>query len=432
VNKRASLTTQSAAQANYPDVLGMISGGKRLTIDTIQAAVAIQPPSVHAGSPFEVMLVLQNISNGDVDAVLKLLIPEKDAAGQKGRFSTNLTKPIRIGLRGAEVGVVNLPVISTAQAAAGNTHIGVEIQVESKQRGATKIRDANGGGLFSVDDLGEDRQKLINSLQGLVYSNNVAGKSSGNKATLLGSFEILPPTISGLPHELRPNYQTLWTIADHMDEAMLAEKSSPQLAAIQPQLNRSNVFFPLLKALQSYFENAGYRLWAGEAVVIAKLFVMTLEMGVPTGQTGYPRWYAKLARLLTQNPQAASRLDTLVTEQLFYELFYDATMLGFQMLTTVTKQDLGSAEEMNHYATQLVASIRGTGEPLNVLYTYLPLVLAGLIANSRVTMPQEQVRDSINLVATAREKRADEMNDDNKFIFEMADDLIDRALEHFS
>ena len=57
---------------------------------------------------------------------------------------------------------------------------------------------------------------------------------------------------------------------------MLAEKTQAITAAILPQLNRSNVFFPLVKTTQAHFENANFRLWAGEAVMIAKLLTPRL------------------------------------------------------------------------------------------------------------------------------------------------------------
>jgi hypothetical protein len=116
---------------------------------------------------------------------------------------------------------------------------------------------------------------------------------------------------------------------------------------------------------------------------------------------------------------------------LYLELLHDAAMLGFAMLSTVTREQFGSQEEMTAYANGLVASLSNKGDPLDLTHVYIPLVLAGLVANARVVMPQEQVRDTVNLLVKAREKRAAEKNSDNEFVFTMLDDLIDRALEHF-
>src|SRR5262249_38655825 len=123
-------------------------------------------------------------------------------------------------------------------------------------------------------------------------------------------------------------------------------------------------------------------------------------------------------------------LTHLVTESIFPDLIYDAVLLGFTMLTTVTNENFGAPDEMAVYADQVVASLGGKGQEFDLLHVYLPLVLAGLLVNTRVVMPQEQPRDTLNLLATALEKRANEQNQDNKFMFDMANDLIERALEN--
>jgi hypothetical protein len=39
--------------------------------------------------------------------------------------------------------------------------------------------------------------------------------------------------------------------------------------------------------------------------------------------------------------------------------------------------------------------------------------------------------DTVQLLVSALEKRAAEKDDQNQFIFDMAEDLIQRAIEHF-
>src|SRR5262249_44428728 len=186
-----------------------------------------------------------------------------------------------------------------------------------------------------------------------------SGKRGGSKALLVAPFEIQPAALSGLPQALKPGYTTLWTIADSPDEAQLAEKVQPMTSAILPQLRRENVFFALLKTTQTRFDQGGYRLWAGEAVMIAKLLTLVLEMGIQQpgakgagaeagaeGQVNYPRWFVRLCRVLLENPRAASQIEPLVADALYLDLVYDSVLLGFAMLTTVTKQEFGTPGEM--------------------------------------------------------------------------------------
>ncbi|MEP7287531.1 MAG: hypothetical protein ABI947_17370 [Chloroflexota bacterium] len=433
MNRRT--TTEKAVKAvNYPDVLGVITNGKHLNLDVLQIAVATRPAAINAGKPFDALLFLQNASGGDVDAVLRLIVPEADSVGHKGRFSSKFTKPIRIGLRSGEVGCANLPILSTAQTTPGSGYtLQLDVQVESQQRGVPRVRDLSGGTIFDLEDLANERQQAIQGLMGFNYSIETVGKTSATKATFAAPFEILPAAISGLPQDLKPSYISLWTPADHPDDAALAEKAKSFTAVILPQLKRSNVFFPLLKATQLHFEQAGFRLWAGEAIAITKLLTLVLETGIPPTAAGtqpvYPRWFAKLCRLVIRDPQATSQLDRLVSASLYSELITDASVLGFTMLTTITNEQFGTAEEMNAYAKDLVTMLNGKGDPIDLTHAYLPLVLAGIGCNGRIVMPREEESDTVTLIANAYKKRALEMDEGNKFIFDMADILIARAQE---
>lgn len=429
---------------NYPDVLGAITGGQRYTLGVLQMAVATRPGAVNAGKPLDAIVLLQNTVGIEIDAVVRLIIPEKDREGKPKRFATRLVRPIRIGLRPGEVGYANLPFQVTHQAAPGEGYVvEVEVQVEQKGRGqATRVRDANGGMHFAFTDVEEERGPVFESIQGLNYSVETSGAVRsglmGSKATLRAPFTVLPAAIASLPTELRPSYVSLWTDADYKDENWLTSKAKPYTDRLKPQLKRQQVFFPLLQATQHYFEDAGFRLWAGEAVMIAKLLTLVLEMGAPITIGGQehpiqPRWFLKLCQTLIRQPALASveHIGRLVSETIYPELIHDAAELGFTMLGTVTSEQFGSPDKLDVYIESLVDAVRMPGTSLGFSRVYLPLVLAGLVANTRISMPQEKVTDTLQLLVSALEKRAAEKDDQNKFIFDMAEDLIQRATEHF-
>src|SRR5215213_5643798 len=153
MNKRASSTAKAVAKSVvYPDILGAITNGKRLNINVLQVAGATRPPAINAGSPFEAVVLLQNAAATDIDAVIQLILPETDLAGQRGRFSTKMTRPVRIGLRPGEVGFTTLPVMITHQAMPGKDYMfRLEIQVEQKERNNNRVRDENGGTPITID-----------------------------------------------------------------------------------------------------------------------------------------------------------------------------------------------------------------------------------------------------------------------------------------
>ncbi len=428
---------------NYPDVLGAITGGQRYALGALQLAVATRPGAVNAGKALDAIILLQNAVSVEIDAVVRLIIPEKDLEGKPKRFATKLLRPIRIGLRPGEVGYANLPFQVTHQAAPGEGYVAeVEVLVEQKGRGQTaRVRDASGGTHFEFTDVEEERGPVFESIQGLKYSAETSGTARpgvASKATLRAPFTVLPAAVAGLPTELRPSYVSLWTDADYKDETWLTSRAKPLTDKLKPHLRRQHVFFPLLQATQGYFEAAGFRLWAGEAVMIAKLLTLVIEMGAPITIGGrdhpvQPRGCLKLCQVFIREPALASveHIARLVSETLYPELIHDAAELGFTMLGTVTSEQFGSVDKLEAYVESLADAIRASGTSLSLSRVYLPLVLAGLVANARISMPQEKVVDTVNLLESALEKRAAEKDDQNRFIFDMADDLIQRATEHF-
>ncbi|MCC7446169.1 MAG: hypothetical protein IT324_02075 [Anaerolineae bacterium] len=436
MNKRSTSTQSAAKPFNFPDVLGTITEGQRLNMDAVQVAVATRPPHVAAGTTFDAILLVQNTADAEVDVSIRLIIPEMDLAGYRGRLSTRLDKPFRMALRPGEVGYASMPVTVNAQTAPGNAYtLQIEVQAEPKQKGAARVRDLLGGAPLNLLDLPEERQQDVKSLQGLLYSVATVGRIAGNKSTLIAQFEITAPTGTGgsLPHDLGPAYLTLWTTSDYFDEAALIEQARPLIAQLLPKLNRTTLFFPLLRATQPYFEGSQFRLWAGEAIMITKLMILVLEKGIPPATAGtaptYPRWFVRLCRLVVKEPQLVADPARLVTERLYVDLVYDAALLGFSILTNATHEQFGSDEDMASYAMQLVASLHGKGDMLDLTHAYLPLVLGGLVANERITMPQENTRETVLLLAKAREKRFVEQDHSNEFVFDMLDGLMTNALQ---
>lgn len=423
------------APPNFPDVLGAITGGTRLILDALHVAAAVRPAAIEAGKTFEVLVIIQNCLNNDVDAVLRLIVPDADIAGKKNTFSTKILKPVRIGMRPGETGYANLPLIVTHQAKPGDSYkVSVEVTVEHKNRHPQRIRDASGGTPFHWEDINAARLPIFEPLQGLNYSGDSVGRPTGSRATVAAPFKVLPPTIAGLPPDLRPNFVSLWTSVDFKDEVMLSKQAKPALDAILPKLTRHACFIPLLKQVQNSFSEAGYRLWAGEAVMIAKLLTMLLEMGSPvtfgTGEPKTPRWYTALNETAARRPSLVKpdHLEQLLTEILYPALIHDAGMYGFSMLETVVQESFGSSEEIERFLQEVVDSLQKHDPPLDLSRAYLPFVLAGIVANNRITLQGEKANETISLLDTAMRKREDERDDYTQMIFDIAQDLIERAL----
>lgn len=431
MSKRSS--SQIPILRNYPDVLGWYSA-ERQTIDALQVAVAVRPSAVPAGKPVEVIVLLQNMLGGETDALLRLVPPEKDLGGKVGRFSTPLQKVVRVGLRSGEVGYATLPMLVGHQAQAGEYSVQVEVACEPKKHGAERVRSLEHPAKFDIHDIALERRPIFEVIHGLVFAAQAGDKTRTGQ--LVGApFTVQPPTIASLPSEMRPNYVSLWTEADYRDPRYLSAKAGDLVQKMLPLFRRTNVFFPLLKTIQARFDAAGYRLWAGEAVMIAKMLTYTLEMGAPIHMAGqespvFPRWYATLSQTLLDDPDLAvpQAVEMLATRILLPDLIFDSGMVAFSTLSTLTHESFGSDEELEAHLDTLVNALIALNAPLDLTYAWLPLTLGGLVANSSVVMPREDVIETVHLFLNARDKRLDEASEAQNILFEIADDLIERAL----
>jgi hypothetical protein len=417
----------STEELNLPDILGYITGDVRAALDVVQCALAVNPQQTPAGQSCKALLVVQSVADCEVDLRVQLLLPTKDAAGAKGRFFTQSNR-VLLGMHAAEVGVVTLPLsCSPRTAQAIDYRLGVELKVERRGRRPQRVRDHDGGGPFDAADLSDQAAARIEELRRLRYS---AERDRGDR--LVAHFDVIAPTGPSVGLDLAAGWESLWTMRDYVDERVVIEKMHDRADQVLPSLRRNRVLIPLMKTAQECFGNAGYPLHPGEALCVAKLLTLVLESGVSSNpDVPMPRWYVRLCRLLLTDDRAAHNLEHLVTNLIWRDLIVDATVLGFNMVGTVTRQQFGGDDELQAYAQDLAGRLLGEGQPIDFTRAYLPLVMGGLVANTRVTMPREAVRDSVDLLGKAREQRQAEMNDGNREVFTLIDLLLNRALDMF-
>lgn len=418
------------AVANFPDILGALTRGPRRAVDEVQCALAVRPAQVPAGHTFEVIVLLQNTVDVSLDITLKVDLPARDLAKNKDPFSAAKEK-LLVGLRPAEAGFVVLPVEAAADTQPGpgyTVSVALDTKVVAAQRRHKPqvIRAAEGGGGFSADVFDDETRAHLQALRALAFSVEGRGKA------LEAPFTVGPPDVAGL-HTPQPDWVSLWTLADHPDDAVVARQVWDVAQAALDQLTREQVFMPLLQVTQERFQACGYPLFPPEAIFITKYLTLTLEKGATAPSTEQPRpawphWFSRLLRVLAREPALQEQPDVVATHLLYSDLLYDAVTAGFASVTATTHEQFGSADEIDQYATDLVAAV-GQRQRLDVARAYLPLVMAGVIANNRVTMPREKVRDTIFTLSKALEKRQHEKTADTAFIFDITSRLIDDALD---
>lgn len=415
---------------NYPDILGSITGGPRRQVGDIQCAVSSRPDHVTAGHSFEAVLLIQSMVDVEVDVRVEVEFPAHDIKKQKNMFFTGSPR-IKVGLQPAEVGYVTIP-ISCSPKTAPHDQYEVKmkvLEVKRISRQANLVRLPQGGGTFTKSTLEEKTQQDITGLQALSFS------VQGGKNILQDTFAIEPPGGLASLRELKPGWVSLWSMRDYLDDSVIIQRVQAELAQLLPHFTRDALFKPILQTVQEYFKQSNYPIHVAEAIFITKILTLAVERAAEQARIGgnvdeLPNWFKQVARILMQDKRLAAQPVFLICKQVFPTLLEDTIKLAFTMTSTVTHESFGSPEEIQDYANSIVDALIG-GQTLTFARTYLPLITAGIIANARVTMPREQVRETLFMLSRALEQRGSERDEGNQFIFEMTNHLIERGLENY-
>lgn len=419
---------QNPSLINYPDILGTLTGGPRKTFESIQCAISSRPDRVPAGQTFEAILLIQSMVNTEVDVRVEMELPDKDTNNKRGAFYSKTSK-LLVGLQPAEVGYIKLPIQCSALTAPGEDYpLRIKLQVKKLGRQTETVRSPHGGGSVSTTTLSPEAQDELATLRELSFSVEDRGKRNQIEDT----FAIMPPSGIAALRELKPGWVSLWKIQDYLDESIIVQRVQPQLATLIPQMRREKVFKPLLETMQQLFKEARYPIHVAEAIFITKIIVLVIEQAATRATEAdtdkQMPWFAQMARLIYEEPRLAEQPAHLFTKPLLPALIKDTVVYAFSMVSTVTRESFGSDEEIKQYAESVADSLT-TGKQMNFARTYLPLLAAGVIANNRVTMPREQVRDTLFMLHKVIEQRSKHRSESNAFIFDMMNTLIDRGLD---
>jgi hypothetical protein len=440
-------------QPNYPDILGYITGGARLNVNVIQCALAIRPRVPRAGRPFEAILLIQNACDHNVDVTATLQLPEQDAKKKPKRFITKSERLV-VGLRAAEVGYVVLPVTSLPDTAVSDSYkIGMSVEVKPLGK-PKRIRLAEGGGAVIMEYLSEETSARLEELKKLSYSTAKRGLIG---TSIEAPFSILSAQVGPLV-DLKAGWVNLWRMSDHRDEHFLFERMREILTSkVLPQLKRDKLYEPLLKANSQRVTHSGYILQKIEAHYITKLMLTLLEMADPQEHTfdylgediyyvstllknGVPKdkplqlpgWCRGVMKAIDHNEKAADDVPALLATSAYDELLRDAIRHGFKMISKTTGQSLGSDDEMASYGERLIQKFVDPNESgFNFADVYLPLVLGGVLFFDRALLPDENVGESLTEIANALQDRRPEQDEDNALVFELAEQVIDRARQKY-
>lgn len=401
-------------QPNYPDILGEITGGPRLQIGVVDAAMSVRPHIVRAGESAEILLLLQNTCDVRVEVVAEPKVPARDANGRTEKFVLKTSRMTAV-LAPAEVGYVSLPVYVKPDAAPENGYrvfFTISVRPQAKYHLVRRTDAAITQNYFF--SYSPAILKQINDLKTLDFSISKTGLLGTSIET---TFDVAPPRKSAEPPaELKPSWNRLWAMSDNTDTRYLLEQHGKVLQKrILPLLERDNLYEPFYKATMHRFASRGYRLTANEAHYITKLMVDVLEMGrrLPIAllypeqavygvsqrlEEGWahdgrpvllPYWCRDLLTRIASDPRITERPVMSLATILYDSVLRDAITHGFALVHLVIKRPLGTKDQAERLAAQFTKDLRSDETCLSFDDVYLPLVLGGIIVDTDVPLQYE-------------------------------------------
>jgi hypothetical protein len=407
----------------YPDVLGAITGGRRISLDALQCALGIFPKRTFINQPVEVILILQNMVDQPMQIKVGLQLPSQDRKGNPVVIDTP-KKLITLGLRPGEVGVLNIPIVALPPTAPGTQFpVRVAVRYRTPVEG-NAVRPPTGGAPPSVLSISSFKLQALREVEFIAHTWN---ESTDVMTTY---FDIAPNRMPPTKLDLRVRYESLWTMEEMAEERELAQAKLEDARRVATGMTRSVVYRPLLAAVEERFGERGMPLHPGEVKAIAKMMTYTLDEGLdlePGFSLEASRWFQTLCQVLAHD-SALEHEDrgALAVRYLFEAALYDAIVLGFATVDPKVKENLGDLAERKNYANRVLTWFAGQGEP-DLSYVYLPLVMGGVVVNMIVTNRGDNPWVMIDELNEATRGRVRLVSGEVVTIFKLMDSLLAQA-----
>ncbi|GAB4512018.1 MAG: hypothetical protein OHK0046_10940 [Anaerolineae bacterium] len=435
------------AAPNYPDILGYITDGHKLTFNTVEAAMAIRPEVARAGRPLEVIVMLQNTADVNTTVTATLHLPKFDADKKPRQFFAR-NESLQTLLRPAEVGYMVIPVATLPDTAPGEDYkigVNLDVKLHGKPRRVRHNADANLDYYFMLE---EKTVRHVLELQSLLFYDTKRGLlAAGMEAPL----RLLPAGKAQLA-DLKPVWSSLWSLADSTDVRPLLERYRDVLRrVVLPQFHSEMFVKPLFAATRQLFEKRGCPINTVEAHYIVKLLITVLMMAKDSNgdhpyhvatllETGWPEdgqpillpnWCRAFLFDIGHDDGIIDHPINAIVGRHYLELLKDAMIFAFGMIQHQMEVQLGTDYDMVAYANQLIHNLQQPSYPLSFVDVYLPLVLGGVLIEGQTVFRDERPLDILHSLIETFDRRRREPGGHDDFVVNLISQGIDTALQKY-
>jgi hypothetical protein len=408
---------------DYPDIISeYLDASERYEVDGVQIVPYLEPTEVAIGGVSNLMLLLQSAVNVPVELTLKPDLPQTSRFRGAPMLAMGEAE-LSVALEPAQVGLLVVPVTTTARAKEGQHQMHLNVTVKAQAEGQpTRVRSTEMKRRFRSD--------LIDDVVGLDLA-RVVGVGYRTTPTHKISLALTIRGKGGASDEaatLATKFQALWSLEDGDRQARALQEVSQRRANIIDQLQLEPLFVALFVEGQKRFADAGLPLRIGEAVALGKILTYTVRYFLASGtlQDGLlvPIWeLGNEYELPTGDPL------WVVCKVGFQHVLRLSVALSFGLVRQALGHHPWNVEE-RRAVISLVADSLETGQPMPPEFLYIPLLMAATYISRQITMDDEDVEHSLRLLEKAKAARSNVFADpdlaDANLIF---DRLMHAALQ---
>jgi hypothetical protein len=386
----------------YPDIISeYVVATERYESDGVQIFPYVEPTEIPIGGTATLALLLQSSVDVPVDIAIEAEMPQTSRFRGVPVLEIGQA-PLRTKLAPAQVGMLFIPVKTTAQAKPGQYEIVLNVAVKAQGQGS-RVRPQSSQGRF--------RSPLIDDVVGLDLA-RVVGVRFAAKTTRKIGVPVLVRGEAEAPAEapdLSTRFESLWVAENAKVQGEALREIGDRRAVIADQLQTEPLFVGLFSEAQRRFAEAGVPLRVGEAIALGKILTYTTRYFLANSdlQDGLlvPIWELALQyELPTGDPL------WVLPNVGFRHILRLSVALSFGLV----KQALGrmpwSLEERRGVIS-LVADTVDSAQPLPVEFLYIPLLMAAATINRQVALENEDVVHSLKLLKKAKAARAEVFDD---------------------
>ncbi len=411
----------------YPDVLGAVTGGVRISMNHLQVAVGIFPKQAYINQPVEVAVVLQSMVDQSMRVKVAVRVPAEDKQGRPVVIGI-AKKMVAVGLRPGEVGVVRLPFVPHLPTKPGKD-LPVRVAIRYRlpvEDDSEFIRPPDGGPPPSVIGVSPFRLQVLRQIAFDAHTWNESAE------IITTYFNIAPKRIPHQPRDLEYSYETLWAPEQIEQERKQAYSHIGEAREIAKGLAHPSAYWNFLDTIGERCAKRGMPLHPGEAKAIAKMLSYTVDEAPqlePDFKLENMRWFHTLCQVLAQD-ESRVNMDRgeLITTYLYEAVIYDAVLLAFKVIAFRVKEDLGNKSEQINFASRILSWFSGHGQP-DLNYLYLPLILGGVAVNRLVLLNRED--NPWTMLSELREAQKGRIrlapDEETIIVFEMLQALLEQA-----